>query len=177
MVLLCEDTQSRMFLEHVLAHRGYDRRSIRVVMAPPAAGSAEQFVRGQYATYVRFLRRHKATKAQVVHLDADPTYSVADRHKQLAEALAPHEGRTADDPIALLVPKRNIETWIHLLRGVSVDEETAYPKLSGREGSCGPEAVAFSTHASEGTWPAHRIPSMDAGLVELRRLPHGSSMR
>jgi hypothetical protein len=37
--------------------------------------------------------------------------------------------RDSDEAVALAIPKRNIETWIHFLNGEAVDEATAYPKL------------------------------------------------
>ena len=45
--------------------------------------------------------------------------------------------RTHDEAVAIAVPKRNIETWIHYLNGKEVDEKAAYPKL-GAERGCKP---------------------------------------
>ena len=38
------------------------------------------------------------------------------------------EQRRTDEHIAVLVPKRNIETWIVYLQGISVDEESDYKR-------------------------------------------------
>ncbi len=37
--------------------------------------------------------------------------------------------RVDDETVAIAAPKRNIETWIHYLAGVTVNERDAYPKL------------------------------------------------
>jgi hypothetical protein len=71
-------------------------------------------------------------------IDAD-TLTVLQRHEQLDRAL---EGtgltrRQSDEKIALLVPKRNIETWIHYLRKEQVNEEQIYRKLE-KPGECKP---------------------------------------
>jgi hypothetical protein len=62
---------------------------------------------------------------------------VDERLRQLDKALEedsqsrcqPHE------KIAVFVPKRNIDIWIHYLQGETVDEETVYPKLE-KESDC-----------------------------------------
>lgn len=112
---------------------------------------------------------------------ADPTHTVAQRHRQLAEALrgAGESAREPAEPIAELVPKRNIETWIHALDGPlsrdlarPLDEETAYPKLE-RESECAGAAQVFADHARAGSVPgvADAVPSLRDGHAELRRLP------
>lgn len=180
-VVLCEDQQSRVFVERALVRRGYDRRGIRVEMAPPGAQSAEQFVRDTYSRQVRFLRSRAATKGLVVHVDADPTHTVAQRHAQLAVTLlaAGEPARGPLEPIAELVPKRNIETWIHALDPSlspavrrPLGEEVAYPKLE-RESECAAAAEAFADHARLRTSPAaaDAVPSLVDGLSEFRRLP------
>jgi hypothetical protein len=43
--------------------------------------------------------------------------------------------RSNDEAVAIVVPKRNIETWIHYLDGKSVNEIDKFPKLD-REHGC-----------------------------------------
>jgi hypothetical protein len=68
--------------------------------------------------------------ALVVFVDADIN-TVDYRLEQLDKELlnAPLEKRQPDEKIAIFVPKRNIETWIHYLKGDKVNEEEVYPKL------------------------------------------------
>jgi len=181
-VVLCEDQQSRVFAERALVRRGYDRRGIRVEMAPPGAQSAEQYVREAYPRQVRFLRTRAATKGLLVHVDADPGHSVAGRHAELAASLlaSGQSARKSKEPIAELVPKRNIETWIHALDetlspGLArpLDEEQAYPKFDKHQSRCALAAVAFAEHARANTVPdaAGAVPSLLDGIEEFRRLP------
>jgi hypothetical protein len=181
-VVLCEDLQSRVFVVRVLARMGHDRRSIRVEMAPPGEGAAERYVREQYPSWVGFLRSRSSTKGLVVHIDADPTHTVAERHAELATSLsgAGKSPRGPREPIAELVPKRNIETWIYALDPSlaadlpkPLDEVEAFPKLVDRESRCAVAAEAFADHARRRTEPAAAatVPSLLDGLAEFRRLP------
>ena len=121
-------------------------------------------------------RNAKRDTALVVHIDVDNTpvvsRSVTDRHREL-DAACVRAGvpvRTSAERVGWLVPRREIETWIHFfLSGGAVDEGTSYPKLTDHEADCGPAAVAFTTHARAGTTPSGAPPSLSTGLVELRR--------
>jgi hypothetical protein len=78
--------------------------------------------------------------------------------------------READERICILVPKRNIETWIHALFGRDVNENERYPKLK-REGDCQPAVEQLITYLREGL-PDEMIPSLRHGGRELNeRLP------
>jgi hypothetical protein len=116
-VILCEDLQSQVFIRRALLRRGVDSRRIRLVDLPSGRGAGEQYVRQQYPGEVEAHRSQAAhmAAALVVHLDADPGHTVADRHRQLGDALAEAEQspRQPQERIAHLVPKRNIETWVH----------------------------------------------------------------
>src|SRR5690606_6870098 len=83
------------------------------------------FVRNNYPKWVRWMRANKVKKstALLVHIDAD-SGSVLDELRLLENALknAGIDHRAADEPIAIAIPKRNIETWIHGLCNVTVDE-------------------------------------------------------
>jgi hypothetical protein len=63
------------------------------------------------------------------------------------------------------IPKRNIETWIHHLRGVSVDEETSYPKLS-EPGACKTDVKRFAAQKIRALAPD----SLKLALAEMERL-------
>ena len=60
-------------------------------------------------------------------IDAD-TQEVQQIHRRLEGQLqnADIENRTAGERIVLLIPKRNIETWVVYLQGLPVDEESDY---------------------------------------------------
>lgn len=172
-VILCEDLQSQVFLYRALLLRGYNKRRIRLVPVPDGQGAGEQHVVLSYAEEVRVHRSRAArmNAALLVHIDAD-TLPCAARHARLAAALvqAELEPRGDREAIAILVPKRNIETWIHFfLSGKAVDESTAYPKFA-EESEAWPAAEAFD-QASKTTAPANAPPSLATALAEMGRVP------
>ena len=139
-VLLCEDSQHEAFTRRFLKGMGWNTREIRVEKSPSSLGSAEQWVREKFSDELSVYRqrRQKATSALIAMIDAD-TKSVQDRIIDFEAACNSRQiaFRAADEAVAIAVPKRNIETWIHFLSGESVNEENIYPKLN-RERGCKP---------------------------------------
>ncbi|MDY7014884.1 MAG: hypothetical protein SVX43_15025 [Cyanobacteriota bacterium] len=138
--ILCEDIQQQVFARRFLLNRGFHPRKIRLLPLPVGEGSGEKYVRRQYPKEVRAYRGKFTYRSVglVVLIDADKC-TVDYRMQQLDEVLTEDSQNKSqeDERIAIFVPKRNIETWICYLRGGSVDEETAYPKLD-RESDCEP---------------------------------------
>ena len=67
-------------------------------------------------------------------IDGD-RHDLEERHKQMDEACAQAgiAPRAPSDNVAVLVPRRNIETWFAYLDGEEVDETTEYPKLGSQK--------------------------------------------
>jgi hypothetical protein len=175
-IVLSEDLQGWVFVRRMLVTLGYEARRIRVIPYPDGRGSGEQHVRDSYPGQLETFRSRAARTRTVlvVHTDADKM-TVQERRASLeraleAKAVAP---RGSAEAVAVLVPKREIETWIHFfLVGPPVDEvETKYPKYEGHEAEAWPAADAFARHVRGGTQPAGAPPSLLAGLVEARRIP------
>jgi len=169
-VILCEDRQQECFVYRYLRHKGLSRHSIRVRKAPSGKGAAEQYVRREYPSEVMTLRARSGSSAGLVAvIDADGL-SVEDRLNQLAASLndASQPPRQPQEPIALLIPKRNIETWIHHLLGQSVNEDDQYPKFFDEQRKCEPAARAFAERCPNNLDDAP--PSLQAGCVELVHL-------
>jgi hypothetical protein len=131
MVILCEDSQQAAFASRFLDKIGWDG-VIRIKNSPKADGSAEQWVRLKYPEELLWYRQHssKAATALVVIIDADKK-SLQERVDELnAECRSQDISvRKIDERVALAIPMRNIETWIHYLNGEAVDEVTTYSKL------------------------------------------------
>jgi hypothetical protein len=123
--VLAEDKCQQNFAYHYLTRLGVEGRRIRRTPLP-LAGSAEQYVRQTYPTEVGEYRQ-RDHRNLIVLIDAD-LESVDKRQRQLDDELqrSGRDRRTDDDRIAILVPRRNIETWIAALLGVPVDEEQDY---------------------------------------------------
>ncbi len=140
-IILCEDRQQEVFARHFLKQRGFTG-TFRSNICPSGSQSGEQYVRTQYPLEVQAYRqnRNRVSIGLIVLIDAD-TNTLLDRISQLAETIK--ENRQSNEAIAIFVPKRNIETWIHYLDGNSVDEEKSYPKLL-KEGDCKPAAAVLA---------------------------------
>lgn len=172
LVVLCEDLQQEVFTRQFFFRRGFDKRKIKIKRNSNGKGSGEQFVRTFYAPEVRAYRSKSTYQSRglVVVIDAD-THTVEERLKQL-DAMLEHDGqpkRQADEKIAIFVPKRNIETWIHYLRGEAIDEESAYSKLR-RQGKCKPLVDQLVKKICPVGLPEDAPPSLHAACEELQRI-------
>ncbi len=176
-VVLCEDLQTQVFIRRALIRRGAHPRRIQLVALPSEVeeGAGDHYVARHYPTQAEAHRsRASHTRAAlIVHMDVDPRNSVAARMNRLEQALstAGMPARGAEERIAYLLPKRNIETWIHFyLDGPPIDEVTEYAKYTGHESDCWPAAEAFSDGAASNTEPPDAPPSLGMGLSEFQRV-------
>jgi hypothetical protein len=169
-VILCEDIQSQVLLRRYLIARGFAR--IRPLPLPAACG--EQYVRNRYAAEVKAQRRSNVSEVLVVHIDADKN-SVANRYKQLEEKLADanESPRDEDEPIALVVPRYETETWLHHYQGrKNVTETESYPKFTDNQADAAKPTVSALIELVDGTATVPpNLPSLAATVDELRRLP------
>ncbi|MBF0477137.1 MAG: hypothetical protein HQK59_15205 [Deltaproteobacteria bacterium] len=140
LVLLCEDSQHEAFIRRFLKRMGWNTRELRVEKSPSAGGSAEQWVRQRFPIELKAYRRRRqqAASALIAIIDAD-LRSVHDRITEFEDECNSMgmPFRTNDEAVAIFVPKRNIETWIHYLNGEEVNEDYTYPKLD-KERGCRP---------------------------------------
>jgi hypothetical protein len=126
-VLLCEDQRHESFLIAYLKQCGV-RSPGRVLTARVASklrqGGNVGWVLDEFPKELRAIRKRHARSLLIVMVDADDG-AVADRRRQLNERAqkADLEPLDNEDPVALLVPKRHVETWIRALLGERVNEE------------------------------------------------------
>lgn len=138
-VLLCEDSQTDIFVRRFLRRRNFSSRDIKTLPFPNGNQSGEQWVRERYPDELRAIRSVQRAYLIVV-TDAD-SGSTQNRRQQLNAECA-NKGvplRNDSDPVLIFVPRRNIETWIAYLGGINVDEGTQYRKLK-RKGDCAEHA-------------------------------------
>ncbi len=186
-LLLGEDEQALTFLYRLVVGLGANRR--RVTKLPPASdvtgACGSQYVVDRYARELPGFRAQaaKAKTALLVHLDADDR-SVKARREELDRAVnsVRLKPRWDNEAIALLIPKRNLETWIAALdptqlearRGADPNlplEERVFRHLSAESGCSG--AVEALIHLLKSRAPAPLIPdlpSLDEAVFELRRV-------
>jgi len=170
-VVRCEDLQQRVFLYRYLIEKRIRPHEIRIEQSPAGRGDAGHWVTQQHPIEVRALRsKPHLSLALITMLDAD-TRSVDDRKRELDDALAAsgQDRRRPSERIAVLVPRRNIETWIHRLEGNAVNESDSYPRHRGAESRCREAVGEFVRRC-----PAHMAdddpPSLRDGCEELTRL-------
>jgi hypothetical protein len=169
-VILCEDILHDCFVRYVLGIGGRDRE-LRI--SPRADGSAEQWVREQFAREVRAIRSCGRKAILVVVTDADKN-SVEDRRESLLKSLdkAEVERPKEDEGIFILIPKWEIETWLKYLEdGVFNEEDGKLPKrFSGSESNCDPLAQKLLKMCqSQKLEPEPAPPSLLAACVEYKR--------
>ena len=160
-VLLCEDSQHEAFIRRFLKGMGYNTRELRVEKSPSGRGAADHYVRNTFPKELKAYRdrSHRAASALIAMIDADGN-EVQGRISELKQECQ-SEGvlfRGPDEAVAIAVPKRNIETWIHHLNGEQVNETDRYSKL-GIERGCKPAVrkllqLCRSTGLKEGAPPA-----------------------
>lgn len=171
-VVLCEDKQSQTVLRRYLKERGFAR--VRLLPLPAGQGCGSQYVREQYAKEVSRQRDGSVAQVLVVHIDAD-NLTVESRHRELAEELkgANIAQRARDEPIALVVPRWETETWLHHYLGrPDVVETERYPKFKDDEAEAAKPTVAALVELVDGRAIAPtNIPSIARTVEELRRLP------
>jgi hypothetical protein len=151
-VLLCEDSQHEAFTRRFLEGMGWNMREMRVEKSPTARGSAEQWVKGRFPAELKVYRqrRQKAASGLIAMIDADAE-EVQDRISEFEAACGAQQTpfRADGETVAIVVAKRNIETWIHYLNGRQVNEQNSYAKLE-RERGCKP-AVNNLVHQCKST--------------------------
>ena len=113
-IILCEDLQLRCFIRRFLLKRGWHPRQIREVPLPAAGGAGVSWVRAKLPDELNAyrLRNSRAKTCLVVGIDADDD-SIEGRVRMLM-AECSQQGvpfRSNEERIALVIPRRNIETW------------------------------------------------------------------
>ncbi len=172
-VVLCEDKQSSTLLYQYLKYkRGFARVTMLALPAGRKCGS--QYVRERFAEEVRKQRDSAVASVLIVHIDAD-NHSVADRKRELAAELekAGERPRGREEPIALVVPRWETETWLHHYLGhADVVESRSYAKFTDDEArSARPTVEALVALVDGHAVAPANLPSINEAAIELRRLP------
>ncbi len=172
--MLYEGGRDYQFLKSYLAKRGYNSHKIRFEQcARSSGGSGEKRVRDVYPVQVRDIRRYKtqncsSTRWLLVHIDAD-TLTVDERLRQLNAPLG-SEAVNVDDPVCVVIPKRNTETWVyHLVNdGTPVSEEDDY-KIRVTDDQVRDAGRRLGSLSDQAT--VNCPPSLRRSIAELERIP------
>jgi hypothetical protein len=170
-VLLCEDLQLATFIRRFLKKRGWRAHDIREKIAPPGEGSAEQWVREQYPKELVARRTRQARTTLIVGTDAD-TLSVSARiatlDRECQNQGIPLRGKA--EPVVMVVPKRNIETWFAYIRGESPNEADVYPRYPN-ESDCRNDVRTLDEMCRSGKLRDPAPPSLQAACSEYQKMP------
>lgn len=168
LAIICEDTQQECFARKFLYGIGWNKRQLRVVKSPSGRGSGEQWVRETYVNELVSYRRSHVNYAFMAIVDGD-TCGVQGRILQFDNKCIELEYpvRKAEDQVAIIVPTRNIETWIKFLEGNPVDETSSYHKLR-YESECKPAVDRLLELCKTTGLPADAPSSLVAACDEFR---------
>lgn len=119
-VVLCEDKAHEVFVKRFLKKGwGAKPHAIRVPPYPNQKGSGKKHVEDNISAETKALRTRHASTILLVIQNADEQ-SVEQARGNLDDKIEP--ARTDNDPIAYIIPKWHIQTWIAYLAGEKVDE-------------------------------------------------------
>ena len=171
--LLCEDESHERFIKKFLRLKS---RSYRRVF-PSGYKSRETggvrpnnaFVLERATIEIAAARKIPPRRALILVIDGDAR-GFASRCGEMAAKLKAANMPQLDsaERIALVVPCRNIETWIHHFAGETTDETQIYSK---RDYDVAEPATAFADWVSDGNAvEVAELPALNAARDELRRL-------
>jgi hypothetical protein len=183
--VLAEDERQKQFIYRFLATAGFNLRQMSVELSPSGHGSAEQWVRENFARLARKCRARNARHARLstgmfMMLDAD-NRSVKERMVELDAALISENQPTYDsrtDSIARLIPKWSIETWILYLStngaaNPSICEDKPYKDTKAKEkwAELIPRAseTLYAWTRAAAKRPENLLDSLQRGLDEIPR--------
>jgi hypothetical protein len=171
LIILAEDLRQGNFARRYLQRAGH--RNLNVKIAPSGRGSGEQFVRENHPIEVEYYRQrsHHRRAGLIVVIDAD-VKSVNERQSELERALteAKEPPRGATEMVAVLIPKRNVETWILCLTREPVDELTDYSSRDLNDFAKEAAEAFYEWSRANYTVPETCVPSLRQSLQEIRRI-------
>jgi hypothetical protein len=175
-IILGEDQEHIGLVRRYLLRVGHSDRTFRPVPPPGNRGCGSQYVREQFPNQVAECRRRIGRGAScllIVLTDADNLTTV-DREQTLRGELnvAGHSAIMPNEPIVVLIPKWQVETWIRCLLGQVVSEDDRCsdqpPVTSGEIKSAA--HVAFDWARAGAKVGATCVPSLQMALPTWRRI-------
>ena len=175
-VVLAEDQEHQNLVRRYLLRSGHAGRSFFFISLPGNKGCGSQYVREQFSKQVAESRQILGRRVKcwlIVITDAD-NLTAAEREQTLHRELA-QSGQNAIDaaePIVLLIPKWQVETWIKCLLGQSVQEDdknTDRPPATADQIKVAAETL-FRWARPNAPEAASCVESLKAALPRWRRL-------
>lgn len=140
-IVLCEDLAQFTFIRGFLLQRGFNTRNICPKMSPSGKGDGIRFVLDQYPLELAAVRNASKPKSLLIAVMDGDGHSVQERKSALNDKknLGEIASRSNKDLVAIVVPKRAIETWCAFLDGqaIEIEEEEDYSRLFRKSESKG----------------------------------------
>ena len=172
-VLICEDRQHSKFATQFLDDMGWRGVKVRVEMSPRGKGSGEYGARKKLLEELHAYRalKNKSHHVLIAIIDAD-TKTITDIHTICKNDFkkAGIDFRKANEAVAIIIPRRNIETWIHYSNGNIVNETTNY-KLRTQHG-CPQAAAKLAGYCKTNSLPSDAPASLAAACEEYNHRIH-----
>ncbi len=168
--ILCEDQQQQTFIYRFLKRRGWKKDNFRLIAVPAGKADGKQHVREKYPFELRALRTATKHTALVVMTDGNGD-GIQKRMNQLDNACDKENigRRKSDDKVVVLIPTRNIETWLAYLGGESVDETQPYLQFK-KEGKYKRHVTALIQMCNANELRPPAPPSLQAACEEYAKL-------
>ncbi len=171
--LLCEDSAHEKFIQAFLRKKGrFARRAFPDSYRSHEKGGEKPnngFVLNNTAKEVKVARKAPPKRALIIVIDGD-TRGAASRQGNIAQVLkeAELEALNGSERITIVIPCRNIETWIYHFNGEMVDETEEHPK---KKFGVDDAAQLFAEFVESGdSAEVPHLPALNAARIELRRL-------
>ena len=171
-MILCEDLEHRNLVYRYLLKAGQNERSVRLVPLPGNRQAGSQYVREQFPKQVRECRGvlgRRASCILIVVTDADNLTPVQRENTLLGELGDPIE---PNEPIILLIPKWNVETWVKCALGYAMledDRDSDRPPVNADQVKAAAHTI-FDWARPAAQVEDKCVPSLTAALPRWRRI-------
>lgn len=174
--VLTEDRRTERFIRALLEKLGFNKSNFRFLTAPAGEGDACAWVRLQYPSEVRLMRRKRYQRLALIAVRDGDNQGILHRKSEMDKELgqAGLRPRQKNELIVLPVPTWSIETWLLGLPGVDQIDEMDDKKREFEKRCPGKdEGECIRSAAAE--WPvmADRypsVPSLADSKTELQRI-------
>jgi hypothetical protein len=166
--ILGEDSHHRSFIRAWLDSHKISYHRVHVIEPPAGKGGGWNFVLEKCLETIKDAQHRNRVKGKtrvIIVIDADDG-SVGERIAQINKKAEQIDGLSEGEIVCTLVPKRDIETWVHALVNptIAVDEQSDYKEKTTTEVKGAARALARLPAA-----PQHP-PSLAQGYEAFKRL-------
>jgi hypothetical protein len=175
-IILGEDQEHQSLVRRYLLRAGRRYANLRSISSPAGRGSGSQYVREQFPLQVAECRAtlgHRSSCVLIVITDADEMTTM--QREQTLNAQMAHGGGlpiTQAEPIIILIPKWQVETWVKCVLGEAVsenDQRTDKPAVDGDQIKRA-AGVIFDWARPNAQVGSICVPSLTAALPRWRRI-------